>query len=91
LIPIPQEASLARYAFKSDTKHSFVLLNPKIWLEVDATERSRVEWKDKNGAITQPDGIATNEWQMNYYGKSLIKFYRDKDGMFKQSPFFKIR
>lgn len=79
LIPVSQEASLSRYLLAVNDTFSFVLLNPKIGMMVDHSERSMAKY-DTNGPIF-------SSWQMNYLGQSLIRFYRDEEGVFKQTPF----
>jgi hypothetical protein len=79
LIPIPQEASLARYALDVNKEFSFVLLNPKIWIMVDHTERSMARFPESR--------IDSRNWQMNYYGQSVIRFYRNNKGNIRQTPF----
>jgi len=78
LIPIPQEASLARYSFIKNDRYSFVLLNPKILMMVDVTERVRTRWDG---------GIDLKYWQMNYYGQIPIRFFRGEKGKIIQTPF----
>ncbi len=82
-IPIPQEASLARYSFIQNDRYSFVLLNPKILMMVDVAERIRTRWDDS--------GIDPKYWQMNYYGQAPVRFFRDQKGEIIQTPFLDIK
>jgi hypothetical protein len=75
LIPIPQEASLARYISQIDEGKSFVLLNPKIKLKIDAVEKVK-------------DG---NNWYFNLLGTTLITINRNNEGQIIQNPFHKFQ
>lgn len=75
LIPIPSEASLSRYISQIDSAKSFVLLNPKIKLKVDAVE------KVKDGS----------NWYFNLLGTTTVTINRDNEGRIIQNPFHKFQ
>ncbi|MEA5461675.1 hypothetical protein VB796_21585 [Arcicella sp. LKC2W] len=74
VIPIPEEASLARYISEYDVSygHSFILLNSKIKLRVDAVDI---------------DTAINGNWSYRLIGTSMISIYRDKWGRIIQNPF----
>lgn len=71
LIPIPNQSSLLRYLAQIDHDKSFVLLNPKIKLKVDAVE------KVKDGS----------NWYFNLLGTTIVTINRDNEGRIIQNPF----
>jgi len=75
LIPIPNQSSLLRYVAQIDNDKSFVLLNPKIKLKVDAIE------KVKDGS----------NWYFNLLGTTIITINRDDNGKIIQNPFHKFQ
>jgi len=76
-IPVPQEASLARYGWEVTKEYSMLLLNPKISLDV---EISSLSWSN----FPKPPG---EHWYYTLVTKTNINFYRDESGKIYQLPF----
>lgn len=77
LIPIAQEASLARYIYVNNQSNSsaFILLNPKLSLELDLTNKREVVVG------------GTTEFKYQWTGLTSFNFKRDEDGKVKQNDF----
>jgi len=75
LIPIPSQSSLSRYIAQIDDEKSFVLLNPKIKLKVDAVEKVK-------------DG---DNWYFNLVGTTIVTINRNNQGDIIQNPFHKFQ
>lgn len=73
IIPTPNKASLSRYISQINNEKSFILLNPKISLKVDAVE-----------IITDE---STGDWQYRLLNSNLITTTKDNSGNIIQNPF----
>ena len=82
LIPVPQDAALARYAGVVSDKRSVVLLSPAVFLRVD-----KIQLFSDPGA-QQGDYFHAFNYYLN--GQYDIHFFRDRAGKIKQSPFLRI-
>ncbi len=80
LVPIPQTASLGRFAYKVNDKESSVLLSPKIAIKVD----------HQNIYSAKASSSIPDKWNYNLEYQSIITFYKADDGSIKQSPFLNI-
>jgi hypothetical protein len=76
VIPIPSKSSLARYIAQIDNNKSFLLLNPKISLKVDAVELLTDE--------------STGDWQFRLMNSNLISLSKDNNGNIIQTPFLQF-
>ncbi len=76
LIPIPQEASLARYGYFKSSWYSIFLLNPNMVLNCDYI--SKVQF---NNPLDDQSTI------MRWEGVNNLSFYRDDYGKIKQVPY----
>jgi hypothetical protein len=77
LIPIAEEASLARYIYVNNPSNSssFILFNPKLSLELDLTNKREVVV----GGST--------EFKYQWNGLTSFNFKRDENGKVKQNDF----
>lgn len=75
MIPYPEQSSLLRFVADSNEQRSFVLLNPTIGLQVDATEFSE----------------ANGDWAWHLIGRNFVTFVRDASGNLIQSPLHRFQ
>lgn len=78
LIPVPNEASLARYYGKITEDGSSILLSPKIKLKVDLT-----------GKHQHPEDESI--FNYGYLGQSTLEFNRDSTGYLRQNAFYEFQ
>lgn len=89
LLPVPQSGSLGRYMADIDDRKTFILLDPKIWLLVDNTIKTKpkMPYWDKEGKL---DKNNDDFWTFNLTGQTLIRFYHGDNGAILQHPALKF-
>ncbi|MFH6994568.1 hypothetical protein [Flavobacterium sp. FlaQc-48] len=78
VIPVPQEASLARFGYFEHDLYSVILLNPKFQLKASLASR------------TEKKVAGTKHLLMDWDGTSSLSFYRSGKGDIKQLPYLKL-
>jgi hypothetical protein len=89
LTPIPQDQSLGRYMAILNDNIAFLLLDPKIWLQVDNAqkEKPKLSYVDNHNNIIKGDD---DFWSYNLKGVTVIKFFYNNDGSLMQYPLLKF-
>jgi hypothetical protein len=84
-IPVLPELALKRYLWNANDQFAFVLLNPKIALQIDnvVKERPDLPYSAKNNPQPENDRF----WAFDLVGTTVIQFYRGEDGNLLQTPF----